>query len=87
MPRNGHSGGIRRYAEVGESASTAVNSVSIDPDFWPGRSGLVAGELAHMCGPVSKVLHHGTIFRRPENSSQSWLIPWPMGVRSLSTLG
>jgi hypothetical protein len=40
--RNGHGGGIRRYAVAAESASTAVNSSRFRP-------GLVTGELAHIC--------------------------------------
>jgi len=47
--RKGLGGGIRRYALLAESASTGGTSHGIDPVLWPGRSGLVAGELAHIC--------------------------------------
>jgi hypothetical protein len=35
----------------------------IGPVLWPGRPGLVAGEMAYICEVVFYVLHHGTLVR------------------------
>jgi hypothetical protein len=57
---------------------------AIDPVLWPGRAGLVAGKMAHICEPLFKVLHHGTFVRARQILASSTL---PMDVRFRQPLG